>query len=336
MSKYKLAISIPTYERPECVSELVDHIISEADKLNIGVYVFDGSISDETKKVCEKYKEYSCFNYIKQIGEMKERHWEAVIATDCEYLWVCRDRSIIKPEFYGIILQILEEKYDIFIVTDITNTISKRIHLINSPSELFKEYLLSMTFFGSYIIKKEILNNTDSNIEAKYYTYFALLSKVFKSIVKIKNFKALFIPFDNNYNRFVIPNNIEYNSEQLFDIWGYSWIKMIDDLPTYYDELKEKAKHVRDVDYWKLENILDLRKHGSINLKSVLKNSAIVKQVSSTPLIVFIIVSLIPKFFAKPIYKLTMPFLYIFNYIHSKINKNINIIKKKLNHQKSL
>ena len=329
MAKYKLAISIPTYERPECISELIDQFINEAEKLNIGIYIFDGSISDETKKVCEKYKDYSCFNYIRQTGEIKERHWEAVTASDCDYLLNCRDRTIIKSEFFGIILRLLEENLDLYILGDSTYKFASKMHFLTSPCELFKEFFLPMTLFGSYIVRKDVLKATDNNIDAKYYKSFALLSKIFKAIPNIKDFKALFIPFDFKTNYYFIPKTFSGTSESFFSIWGDDWVKMIDDLPPCYNEYKTKAKQAREIG--NILNLLDFRMNGSIDLKIVLKNKNIIKQISSTPLIVFILVALIPKKLTKPCIKIIKPISDILSFINTKINKNLNMIKKKLN-----
>lgn len=330
MAKYKLAISIPTYDRADSIDLMLNEIINITEELKIGVYIFDGSPNDETKKICEKYKNYTCLNYISHTGEAKKRHWEAAIIPDCDYLWICRDRSILKSEFYGIILRLLEENYDVMVIADIINNSDKKMHLMSSPCDLFKYYLLSMTLFGSYIVKKEILELVNKSIEAKYYKSFALLSKVFQGIAKKKDFKALNVPFDYKQNSFIIPNTNRLTPEQLFDIWGDDWIKMIDDLPPCYNEYKEKAKHARDIDFWKFYSILDLRMHGSIDLKNVIKYHNVIKQVSSNPLLFFIFAGLIPQKLVKPFIKIFKPITNIFESIWSKISKEINNAKKSL------
>ena len=331
MAKYKLAISIPTYERPDCIDLMLKEIIETTEKLNIGIYIFDGSPNNnETKNICEKYKEFTCLNYIKHSGDVKKRHWEAANIPDCEYLWICRDRSIIKSEFYGIILRLLEEKHDIYILTDITYNIAKKFHLIKSPSDLFKDYLLTMTLFGSYIVKKEILKATSESIETKYYKSFALLAKIFQGIANKKDFKALYTPFDYKTNCFIVSNSGYLTPEQLFDIWCDDWIGMIDDLPSCYDGYKKQAKHVRDIDFWKFYTLLDFRMHGSIDLSSVLKYRKTIKQVSSTPFFLFIFASIIPQKLVKPFVKIVKPITNIFEAIYKKVTKEINNAKKSL------
>ena len=333
MAKYKLAISIPTYERPECLTELLDHIVEEANHLNIGIYIFDGSEhNDDTQNACKKYEKYSCFNYIRHSGTVKDRHWEAVTAPDCDYLLLNRDRTVIKPEFFGIILRLLEEKLDLYFLCDCTFRLSNnnRMHFIDSPYELLNNYLWILTLFGSYIVKKDILKATDDNIDAKYYKSFALLAKILKSIPNLKIFKALFIPFDYKFDYYTVNKNIgPMTPEYFFDIWGDDWIQMVDDLPSYYDEYKYKARqsaYLRNI-----FTILELRKYGTIDLKSVLKNSAIIKKISSIPLIIFIFITLIPKFLVKHCHKIIKPFYNIYDYLRTKINKNIHILKKKIN-----
>ena len=54
MAKYKLAISIPTYERPDCITDLIDYMIDEAERLNVGIYIFDGSEKNDDTEIAYK------------------------------------------------------------------------------------------------------------------------------------------------------------------------------------------------------------------------------------------------------------------------------------------
>ena len=110
---------------------------------------------------------------------------------------------------------------------------------------------------------------------------------------------------------------------------------MVDNLPTCYNEYKEKAKHARDIDFWKFYSLLDLRMHGSIDLKTVIKYRNVIKQVSSNPLLFFIFAGLLPRKLVKPFVKIFKPITNIFEAIFTKINKEINNAKKSIKKNKT-
>ena len=63
---YKLAIAIPTYNRPNELGDNLNNILSVLIKEKIKVYISDDSLNDDTQDLVAKLRlKYDNFNYIK-------------------------------------------------------------------------------------------------------------------------------------------------------------------------------------------------------------------------------------------------------------------------------
>ncbi len=60
-----LSISIPTYNRPKYLKELLDNLCDQSLKTNIDINIFDNSDNNETKNLLNNYSNYSNLNYFK-------------------------------------------------------------------------------------------------------------------------------------------------------------------------------------------------------------------------------------------------------------------------------
>lgn len=322
MAKYKLAISIPTYERPECISELIDYMIDEAEQLNVGIYVFDGSEKNDAENMCKKYEKYRCFNYIRHSGTIAKRHCEAIYKPDCEYLWFCRDRSILKIEFWSLVIKLLDEKLDILLLGALDNPEQDHVKYYCNPQELMNDFFCSMVYFGSYIIKKSFLINIDYTVD-NYMESFPLLSRFFHSASERSNFKALYVPFGvlNGY----IHIHTELSSPHLYGknfthTWAKNWVEMIDDLPKIYNPDKENLKMLRNRDIWGFYNILTMFRKKTLNLNDLQEYKTYIKQVTKTPWYVIVFMSHLPCWVLHIIREITRP---IYRYNKEKFIKKL-------------
>lgn len=310
MAKYKLAISIPTYERPDCIKEIVDYMIVKAERLNVGIYVFDGSEqNNETYEICKKYEKYRCFNYIKHSGTIAKRHCEAIYKPDCEYLWLTRDRTILKTDFWPILLCLLQQQKDLYVIADLPS--QDHIKLYTDPVELIFDFGKVMTFFGSYLVKKSFLQNIEESNES-YLRNFPLVYKVFASAASAtSNFSALYLPFRLNKNYFTIQTKFGHpcmHNIEFLETWAKNWVLFIDNLPPFYNAYKTRLKMMRKDDLWSFFYFLTLRKKREFNLKEFLKYKQHIIQVTKIPWIVMVILLILPHFVAHFIRELCRPF----------------------------
>ena len=102
--KGKLAVIIPTANRPESIAYYLETIIEKFNDYGIDFIIYDSSDNEETKKIVVKYqkKGYECLKYEQYTGiydgyaiddkiiEAYKRHYDYY-----EYLWLMRDGLII-------------------------------------------------------------------------------------------------------------------------------------------------------------------------------------------------------------------------------------------------
>lgn len=325
MAKYKLAISIPTYERPDCITDLVDYMIDEAERLNVGIYVFDGSEkTDDTEVACKKYEKYNCFNYIRHSGTIGKRHVEAIYRPDCEYLWLTRDRTILKKEFWPIVINLFELQYDIIILGAIANPEYDHVRLYTNPKELIKEFVCSMTYLGSYLVKKSFLRDIEYTND-DYMTNFPLISKVFASAIETQNFKALYMPlgvtkgFANFHNNFTSPNLL---GTTRLEVWSKNWVGMIEALPAEYDSEKNHLKLIRSRDVWSFFEYVKFCSYGNFSVKDLYEYKKYIVQVSNIPWGVMVFLAAMPCWFNHIIREIIRPINRIFR---DRLIKNLEI-----------
>ncbi len=319
MAKYKLAISIPTYERPDCISELVDYMIDEAEKLNIGIYVFDGSEhNDDTQNACKKYERYNCFNYIRHKGTVAVRHCEAIYKPDCEYLWITRDRTILKTEYWPMLLNLFQEQYDLYMIGD--NPIEDHVKIYTNPKKLLTDFCFNLTFFGSSIVKKSFLKNISYTNE-DFLTNFPMVYKIFSSACETPNFKALYLPF--RLSKSYLHIHEELRAEHLIgknflETWAKNWSNFIDNLPEYYNDVKQEMKlyTCRDLRLWSFFGYLNLCRRSNIKLKDIFEYKKYIKQVTNIPWFIIVILAAMPSIIPHIIREIIRPFLRV--YYHRK------------------
>lgn len=319
MAKYQLAISIPTYERPDCITTLVDYMIEEAERLNVGIYIFDGSEkNNDTEKAWKKYEKYNCFNYIHHQGTVGKRHVEAIYKPDCEYLWLTRDRTILKTEYWPLLLNLFKEKYDLYMIGD--NPIEDHVKIYTNPKKLLLDFCFNLTFFGSSIVKKAFLKDI-SYTNNDFLTNFPMVYKIFSSAAETQNFKALYLPFRLTKSYLHVFEEIRADhliGESFLKTWAENWSKFVDNLPEYYNDVKKEMKLYvcRDLRLWSFFGYLNLCRRSNLKLKDIYKYKKYIKQVTNIPWFVIIIFAALPSFVTHAIREIIRPFLRI--YYHRK------------------
>lgn len=314
MAKYKLAISIPTYERPDCVTGLVDYMIEEAERLNVGIYVFDGSEKDDTENVCKKYEKYNCFNYVRHSGTVAKRHGEAIWKPDCDYLFLTRDRTVLKLEFWPLLLKVLEEQCDVYLLMAFDNPEQDHIKYYTNPKELAFDLIRSMTYFGSFVVKRDFLRNIKETNET-YLSNFPLVYKVLDSAAYKSDFKALYLPFGGHKGFCQLFEEIESDHRQgkvFLEVWGKCWACFIENLPNYYNDCKAKLILDRSCDHWSFLHFLTLCRKGTLSPKLLKEYKEYIVKVTKVPWWVMISFAYMPTFIPHTLREIIRPFVRLY------------------------
>lgn len=312
--KKKIAICIPTYNRPKILIDTCSKILNTVDERIFDIYIYDSSINSDSEKIIKEYIQKENFFYVRLPSTIYSNEKLYMIYQDkniqntYEYLWILADYMFFSNEVIEKIIKKLDEKWDMLML-DIYDPKRQGNKQYYDPNQIFFEYAWSMTLFGIIILNcKTILERADwPYLKEKYlkeqHMNFSHLAMYFEMMLKINNLRF--------YHFFIEPEDVyisEYkgrgNKSEYFrdflNIWGRYWYASIHALPNYYtrkDQVITKAC-VYTGNLGK-KNILALRTLGVLNIKSFYKCKDIWKVISTVkPSFVWIIV-LLPKFIVK-------------------------------------
>lgn len=306
--KKKIAICIPTYNRPLILNDVCTRILNTVDEKFFDIYIYDSSSNSDSEKILNDFIQKDNFFYFRlpttiHANEKLYRiYQDKDIQYTYEYLWILADYLFFSKEIINKILEMLNEKWDMLML-DMFDPDQQGSKQYYDPNQIFFEYAWSMTLFGIMIINCEtVLKKADwSYLNAKYlkkqYRNFSHLAMYFEMMIKINNlrFYHLSINKEETYTSKYKGNRSEYFKEFL-DVWGHYWYASIYALPKYYtrkDEVITKACVYTGS--LSKRNVLALRIQGVLNIKSFYKCKNIWKVISTVePLYVWKIVCL-PK-----------------------------------------
>lgn len=113
MSKYKLSICIPTYNRAEFIGETIQSAIDAAEGISgIEIVISDNASTDNTKNIVDSYKEFfpniTYFCWDKNMGA-DINFLKAIQIADGEFCWLMGSDDKIEKNGINIILKYLQD-----------------------------------------------------------------------------------------------------------------------------------------------------------------------------------------------------------------------------------
>ena len=115
MSKYKLSICIPTYNRAEFIGETIQSVIDATEGINsIEIVISDNASTDNTKNIVDSYKEFfpniTYFCWDRNMG-VDRNFLKVVEIASGEFCWLMGSDDRVENNSIDLILSNIE-KYD--------------------------------------------------------------------------------------------------------------------------------------------------------------------------------------------------------------------------------
>ena len=259
--KKKLAVIIPTANRPESIEYYLQTIIEKFDDYGIDFIVYDSSNDKKTKDIVKKYqkKGYGCLKYERFDGEYDgyaidnkvieayKSHYDRY-----EYLWLMRDGLIINiPLCASKIYELMKNKYDVIVVDDYSRSYNTDNPVIEYTdcNEFFHDQIHQMTVLGLSIVRssfvREIIKEQPLNKTLNwgmwqpiaFYHYLAIHPTHTASLVS-----SLFL-----HN--IMARKSAFWTRHLLWQWAERWYTMIDRLPAVYNRYKPVAWRIGMSDF---------------------------------------------------------------------------------------
>jgi abequosyltransferase len=183
----KLSICIPTYNRADCLAQLLDSILIQAvDELE--VVISDDASPDDTASVAESYRaRFKHFTFVKQPKNIGiDRNFLAAVALGTgDYIWLMGDDDCLEPGAVQRVLAALQRwpgvsgltlgvvDYDATLTVPTGLRVTPATHLIPDVHALFTEIPDLLGFVSALVVERsrwaEVANEA---AVARFYNYY--------------------------------------------------------------------------------------------------------------------------------------------------------------------
>jgi abequosyltransferase len=290
----KIALAIPTYNRPEILKENLTLILPVLRKHSIPVHISDDSDNQDTQEMIAKL-DYDQFYYVKNTPANGHdlNFFRTLSMPDSEYAWYLGDSITVFPERLEQIITRLDQEVDFIFVNSGQNT---------APGGLvanLTEFLHTNAWY---------LSLTGATIYGRRPR--ALLAQYTQPVPAWKNIPhlGLILQYASTHSAtgywfaeqsFVIHSRKKsYWKKDAVSVFSTDWVTQIDSFKEFFGERLEEVirSHSIRSGIFKIPHLLSLRALGGLTLKIIKLHEADLIRASATPMWLVKCVALLPKF----------------------------------------
>lgn len=278
MEDVKLAVCIPTYNRPEVIQEYFETVAFSYIQHGFEIFIYDSSEEAQTELVVREWMpQFKGIHYVRVDSKMHSNlkvykiFREFGDFLEYDYLWICTDAIRWSKHVLDSVSVYIKQGYDIIIPNyrDVENIGNREYRDANN---LFLDCAWHMTLYGATVLKTSTMLtnvNWDRLIE-KYIVPECInhshVAFYFEKIKDLDYWKAIHLSFSLND---LVGSSLRRASgwqKDTFYIWCYCWPAMINKLPGCYTDKKKVIKKnginsqvlsYSNLKYLRIQNILD-------------------------------------------------------------------------------
>lgn len=314
MDKKKLAVIVPTANREDTIDSWLFNCVHDAQKYSVDLIVYDSSSDDNTRQVTQKYTDdgFDVVKYIRYDGIFDGFSLDHKViaaykdfADFYEYIWLIRDGLIpLIGSFYNKLNDYMSKKVQCIIVDALYRnyyqTIEKEYVRVEDAQRLLADQAHRLQTLGMLILSSrialELIENVPLNDDV--YSLWQMAAPLHYFVKK--QFKIVYyVGYTFTYNRKIPKKHFWQSGHKMFEQWGYRWCNVIDKLPSQYDKVKDEVYKIYTVDFhpFTLKTVVSLRVYENMNYKTVKKYSKYLEKVTDTPIWLFYLLALTPKWY---------------------------------------
>lgn len=308
MREIKLAICIPTYNRPEVIQELVEKIAPRYWQYGFDLYIYDSSENEQTEMVVQTWiNKYTKLHYVKVDSKIHSNlkvyniFKEFSASLEYDYLWVCSDAISWSNHVLDSIDKCIQQGYDMIIPNyrDVENLEDREY---TDENALFLDCAWHMTLYGSTILKvSTMLQKVDwDELIEKYMVPECInhshVAFYFEKIKKLDHWRAIHLSFSDKDLILSSLRRVSGWRKETFYVWCYCWPTMINKLPDTYRNKKEVIKkhgiNSQILSYW---NLKDLRKENVLDREIYHCYRKVWRQLTDVSPLAILLLSITPR-----------------------------------------
>lgn len=304
----KLCICIPTYNRPDCIDYILKCSVNWVKEYDIYFYICDSSTNGKTNDIVRKYASiygerliYDLeTNYPDKTSDLKVMRSFQKLCNKYEYIHLSGDGFVVDiPSCMKYLKKAIDSDFDVIHFNNHRYQISTEY---SSGKDFVSENGWFATCYGATVLSSKLIRKSinDSNLElcrnTGFLFWYSMLCGIASNNEKIITYNAF--PLINNPYK---PTNSSYQAGKFINFWIVGWSQIIDMLPDFYNEVKNKLKKDAGLNMhlYTWANLLRLRATSNLEWKNVKERRRMISQVTDVPYWHFVIVSFIPKSLIK-------------------------------------
>jgi len=307
MDKRKLAICIPTYNRPDIIEELLKKSMETYSKFNFDLYIYDSSDNNKTQLITNEWqvKFYNLY-YVSIDPEMHSNikvykiFQQYGLRNKYDYIWVCGDAIRWSIKVVQKIADSINNNYDIISLNyrDEEKIGDKEY---TDKNEIFHELAWHFTLYGAVVLNTNtILNDVNWEVMVEKYdkpdsVNFSHVGFYFEKLCEMDSIKVMNFSFSKYVLTSSILKEVSGWTQEVFFVWGVAWPNLINALPECYTDKAEVIR--KNGIYSKVLNIeafISYRRADIINLRTYLKYKEIWEKVTYVSKIKILSISITP------------------------------------------
>lgn len=303
--QFKLAISIPTYNRSNILKFNLIQILNELIEFDIPVYISDDSTNEETKDIIEELKiKHNLLYYFKNSPSLGHdlNCLKTIQLPKEDYVWFLGDSMIIKKGALKKILDAIKIKdYDFISCNADGRKLNINSKIYNDGSDLMNDLGWHLTLTGATIYKTSSLLDLRSKIEK--FKNFPQLALIFEKFA-VSNSSLLWINDKLIYGN---SNKKSYWSREVFEVFITDFKNFAQNLSEIYTD-KSKTKlvleHSIKTELFSYRRFILYRINDSFNKSVFLKYKNDFQKYTKTNALLLNIIAILPFNGLKFSYKL--------------------------------
>ncbi len=291
----KIAISIPTFNRPQILESNLKSLLLQVKEFSIPIYISDDSSNDETKKIISKYiKEYEFLFYKQNIPSLghDKNIIESLLNKRTEYVWLLGDSTLIADGAINQILKIIERHSPNIIVCNSRDRVLEieSEHVRNKDNAL-ERFGWHTTLTGTTIYTQKSISSIEE-LDLNEFKNFPHIGIIFKSLIDNCSFYWESKQLVESHK-----DKQSYWSKNIFETFITDFYRAIFFLPEQYPlELKAKITPIHSIKsrIFDSKSLLVLRSENIFNIIKFRKFFNALQLNSNTNVIIIFLIAILP------------------------------------------